>query len=604
MPTPLQDHHPRPLLARADWQDLTGEWQFAHDDSDVGLAEHWQRRTDVFDRTITVPYPPESPASGIHDTGYHPVLWYRRVLHVTAPSPGRRLVLRFGAVDYRADVWVNGEHVVSHEGGQTPFAADITDSLTGDGEQVVVVRAWDDPHDLEQPRGKQDWQEQPHVIWYERTSGIWQPVWLEEVPGDHIESLLFTPSEPPGSFDVEVRLTRHSNQPVKVSIQLHLNDRTLVDDTWTVTGSLLRRRLTIQDNSFEAEPHHLLWSPEQPTLCDATVTVDGAGGVDRVESYLGFRTVGTDQHSFLLNGRPYYLRLALAQGYWPQSHLAAPSADTLRAEVELIKQLGFNGIRTHQKAEDPRFLYWCDRLGVLVCADSAATYSYSRRSLARSTREWMEIVERDAGHPCVVAWVAFNESWGVAQVASSEQQRDAVHGLYRLLKALDPSRPVIGNDGWEYVAGDLLGIHDYTHDPDTIHQRYANEDRVKNTVENGRPGGKQLTLGDASTAVPVPVLLSEFGGFTHAPDDPTTWSGYGVTDSPEQLLERLAALLEAVHGSTGLAGFCYTQLADTVQERNGLLTEDRKPKADLSLIAQIITGPAPLATQPTSPDRR
>ncbi|ADB33215.1 glycoside hydrolase family 2 sugar binding protein [Kribbella flavida DSM 17836] len=589
MPTSMHDRHPRPLLARADWLDLSGEWQFAHDDTDVGLAEHWQSRTDVFERVITVPYPPESPASGIHDTGYHPVLWYRRTLPVTTPPPGRRTVLRFGAVDYRADIWVNGEHVANHEGGQTPFSADITDALTGNGEQVLVVRAWDDPHDLEQPRGKQDWQERPHVIWYERTSGIWQPVWLEEVPADHLETVLFTPTTTPGTVEVEVRLARRSSGPVKVSIQLSLDGRPLADDTWTVTGSLLRRRLTVQDSAIEAEPHLLLWSPEQPILCDATVTVEGQGGPDKVESYFGFRTVGTDERSFLLNGRPYYLRLALAQGYWPQSHLAAPGADALRAEVELIKQLGFNGVRIHQKAEDPRFLSWCDRLGVLVYADAAASYAYTGRSLARTTREWTEIVERDAGHPCIAGWVAFNESWGVAQVADSEQQRDAVRALYRLLKALDPSRPVIGNDGWEYVEGDLLGIHDYTHDPGMIHRRYADENLVRNTVATGRPGGKRLALGDQAPA--VPVLLSEFGGFTHAPDDPTTWSGYGVTDSPEQLLERLATLLAAVHASTGLAGFCYTQLTDTGQERNGLLTEDRKPKADLDLIARIVTGP-------------
>ncbi|MEU4396767.1 sugar-binding domain-containing protein [Kribbella sp. NPDC023855] len=585
MPTPLQDHHPRPLLARDGWQDLCGEWQFAYDDSDTGLAEHWERRTDVFDRVITVPYPPESPASGIHDTGYHPVLWYRRTLQVPAPPPGRRSVLRFGAVDYRADVWVNGQHVARHDGGQTPFSADITDALSSDGEQVLVVRAWDDPHDLEQPRGKQDWEERPHVIWYERTSGIWQPVWLEEVPGDHVESLVFTPTALPGTVDVEVRLAKRSKDPVQVSIRLELDGRILVEDSCTVQGTLLRRRLVVQDSRFEAEPHRLEWSPEQPVLCDATVTV----GADSVHSYVGFRTVGTDERSFLLNGRPYYLRLALAQGYWPQTHLAAPSTEALRAEVELIKQLGFNGVRVHQKAEDPRFLYWCDRLGLLVYADAAASYSYSSRSLARTTREWIEIIERDAGHPCIAGWVAFNESWGVGQVADSEQQRDGVRALYRLLKALDPSRPVIGNDGWEYVAGDLLGIHDYTHDPETVQRRYADEDRVRATVAKGRPGGRRLALGDPAPA--VPVLLSEFGGFTHAPDDPTTWSGYGVADSPEQLLERLGALLEAVHASTGLAGFCYTQLADTGQERNGLLTEDRKPKADLDLIARIVIGP-------------
>ncbi|WP_405394491.1 sugar-binding domain-containing protein [Microbispora hainanensis] len=586
MPTPLHDQHPRPLLARADWQDLGGDWRFAYDDGDVGLAEHWQRRDDVFDQTITVPFPPESPASGIGDTGYHPVLWYRRTVEVAPPEAGRRVMLRFGAVDYRADVWVNGEHVAFHEGGQTPFGADITDALSADGRQVIVVRAFDDPHDLEQPRGKQDWQERPHVIWYERTTGIWQPVWLEEVPADHVEHLRWTPGGTPGEVDLDLRLARRTTGPVQVTVRLELDGRVLAEETSTVTGYRLRTRLVVQDGDHDAEPHHLQWTPERPTLCQATITVHGESSEDVVHSYVGFRTVGTDARSFLLNGLPYKLRMALSQGYWPQSHLAAPDAAALRTEVELIKQLGFNGIRVHQKAEDPRFLYWCDRLGVLVWADAAASYSFSPRSLARITREWIEIVERDAGHPCVVAWVAFNESWGVPQVAHSAAQRDAVRGLYHLLKALDPSRPVIGNDGWEYVSGDLLGVHDYTHDPEAIRDRYAA--RLEDTVATGRPGGRALTLtGDAPA---VPVVLSEFGGFTHAPDDPTTWTGYGVADTPEQLLERLGTLLDAVHEAGDLAGFCFTQLTDTGQERNGLLTEDRKPKADPESIARIIRG--------------
>ncbi|WP_329173045.1 sugar-binding domain-containing protein [Streptomyces sp. NBC_01477] len=590
MPTPLHDRHPRPLLARADWQELDGQWQFAYDDSDTGIADGWPSRTDVFDRTITVPYPPESPASGIHDTGYHPVLWYRRTLTRALPRHGNRLMLRFGAVDYRADVWVNGRHIARHEGGHTPFGADITDALSGDGEQTVVVRAWDDPHDLEQPRGKQDWQHSPHVIWYERTTGIWQPVWLEELPADHVDRLRWTPTGTPGEVDLELRLARRSSGPVRVTVRLELADRVLAEDTCLVDGSLMRRRIAVQDSRYDAEPHHLQWSPEHPTLCRATVTLEGDGDAPRdvVHSYVGFRTAGTDADNFLLNNLPYYLRMVLSQGYWPQSHLAAPDTAALRTEVETIKRLGFNGIRVHQKVEDPRLLYWCDRLGLLVWADAAASYSFSSTSLARTTREWIEIVDRDAGHPCVVAWVAFNESWGVPDVDRSAAQQDAVRGLYHLLKSLDPTRPVLGNDGWEYVAGDLLGVHDYTHDPAAVRERYADREAVRRTAHSGRPGGRRLVVGDEVPA--VPVVLSEFGGFTYAPGEPGTWDGYGTAGSAGELLERLAALMRAVHESAGLAGYCFTQLTDTGQERNGLLTEDRRPKADIDSVARIMRG--------------
>jgi beta-galactosidase/beta-glucuronidase len=590
VPTPIQEHHPRPILARTGWTDLCGTWQFAHDDDDAGLADGWAQRTDVFHREITVPFPPESPASGIHDEDYHAVVWYRRTVALSRPEPGHRTVLHFGAVDYRADVWVNGQHQGGHEGGQTPFRLDITDALSETAEQTIVVRAVDDPHDLEQPRGKQDWQRRPHVIWYGRTTGIWQPVWLEQVPDTHVESLQWTPVDGGHAVDVRLRLARRRPRPARVRIRISLDGQPLADDTASVTGTVLTRRITLDDAArFDAEPGDLHWSPEQPTLCAATVTVhtDDAPP-DEVHSYIGFRTVGTDDRSFLLNGRPYPLRLALSQGYWPQSHLAAPSADALRTEVELAKQLGFNGVRVHQKVEDPRFLYWCDRLGLLVFADSAAAFTFSQRSLGRTIAEWTQIVARDAGHPCVAGWTAFNESWGVPQVATSPAQRDAVRAVYHLLKALDPSRPVLGNDGWEYVAGDLLGVHDYTHDPSAITNRYRDLATARDTVAHRRPGGRALSL--TGRTPKVPIVLSEFGGFTHAPDAADTWTGYGTAESPTDLIGGLAALFDAVHRADGLAGFCYTQLTDTVQERNGLLTEDRKPKAEPEVIAQIVRG--------------
>jgi hypothetical protein len=296
-----------------------------------------------------------------------------------------------------------------------------------------------------------------------------------------------------------------------------------------------------------------------------------------------------DDRAFLLNTRPYFLRLVLEQGYWPDTHLAAPSEDHLRREVELIKQLGFNGIRMHQKVADPRFLYWCDRLGLVVWADSAASYRFSARSLGRTTREWLEIVERDRNHPSIVAWVAFNESWGLPEIATNRRQRAAALAMYHLLVASDGTRPVIANDGWEFVGGDLAGVHDYSHDPNTLKGRYQGLDRVRETLGADRAGGRRMSVVDSENRAHVPVVLSEFGGI-NLTDAAGTWQGYGQAGSAEELLDSLRSIFRWVGEGSGLAGFCYTQLTDTLQERNGLLTENREHKADPSSVAAIVRG--------------
>jgi beta-galactosidase/beta-glucuronidase len=583
MTTPLHAQHPRPLMARPDWQDLNGAWAFANDPDDIGLREGWPSRQEPFEQAIRVPYPPESRASGVNTPGPFRIVWYQRTWH-RAPRPGRRVILHFGAVDYAADVWVNGRHVVHHEGGHTPFHADVTPALDSQGRNSIVVRAHDEPSDLEQPRGKQDWQERPHAIWYERTTGIWQSVWAEEVPAVHIGSLRWTPVDD-RSVELEVRFSTPPREPVRVGVRIFLGETVLVDDAYRVDTPTLTRRVTLFDDTMEAGSWR--WTPERPTLCDAIVTVHSGTEADSVHSYVGLRTVGTDSSAFLLNRGPYYPRLVMYQGYWPQSHLAAPDTEALRRDVELIRSLGFNGVRVHQKVEDPRFLYWCDRLGLLVFADAPASYRFSPRSLERTAREWMEIVERDASNPCVAAWVAFNESWGVGDIATSPREADAVRGVYHLIRACDPTRPVIGNDGWEYVCGEMLGIHDYNQDPAVVGRRYADPDTVRAAVAGTGLGQRRISLVDPPN---VPVLLTEFGGVTLSAGTGGTWSGYGGVDNVDDLLKWLAALFAAVGSAGGLAGFCYTQFADTAQERNGLVREDRAPKADPATIARLVRG--------------
>jgi hypothetical protein len=588
--------HPCPQLRRGRWTDLCGPWGFAFDDDDRGLAERWFDEAAPFDREIVVPFPPESRLSGVHDTGFHPVVWYRREIRLEEADRANRLRLHFGAVDYKATVWVNGRMAVEHTGGQTPFSADVAPLLVPGDTQVIVVRAEDAPRDLQQPRGKQYWEEQPGYIWYHRTTGIWQPVWLEPLPQVAIAELRFTPDVDRFGVGLVIRLDRTPPEGWRVRVALRGDRpaRILSDDTCLLGGRELRRDLLLDINDAAIRRRRtLLWAPEHPNLIDATIElIDRTGAVvDRVESYFGLRRIEARDGRFIVNGIPVFLRLVLAQNYWPDSLLAAPDAEALRREVELAQSMGFNGIRIHQKVEDPRFLYWCDRLGMLVWSEAANAYVYSDRAAEMLTREWLEAVRRDYNHPSIITWVPLNESWGVPDLDRSAQQRNFVHALYHLTRALDPTRPVIGNDGWQHAVGDIFGVHDYAPTGDMLRERYADRETVARTFREVRPHHHPL-LGEGGEIGDQPIVISEFGGLGFVPQESEDWYGYGQFASPDALLARYEELVDALLASTALAGFCYTQLTDTAQETNGLATVNREPKFDLERLRAINSRPS------------
>ncbi|HEV7565833.1 MAG TPA: glycoside hydrolase family 2 TIM barrel-domain containing protein [Microbacteriaceae bacterium] len=590
---------PRPQLLRERWAELDGTWGFAHDDAEVGERDGWQAPGHRLGGTITVPYPPESPASGVGDDRYHDVVWYHRdvpwddVLEAGFHTDRPRLHLHFGAVDYRASVWVNGVFAGSHEGGHTPFGFDITGALVEGGVQHIAVRAEDRAADVEQPRGKQDWQEDAHVIWYRRTTGIWQPVWLEATPELFVEQLHLTPDVAGAVVEFEVNLNRPPAPGTRCRIELVHGDETIAELTTTIGTQRHTGTITVPRLRNGQDRERILWSPDSPTLLDATVTVETPGGAhDTAYSYLGLRTVAVRDGQFLLNDVPVVLRSVLSQGYWPQTHLAAPNEVALRAEVELIQSLGFNSARVHQKIEDPRFLYWADRLGLLLWAETPAAYLFSATAVERLTREWIRAIDRDRSHPSVVTWVPLNESWGIQDVSHSAAQRAFASGLVQLTRSLDPTRPVISNDGWEHLESDILSVHDYDHDSAAIRARYLDAD-ARDALHHGvGPAGRAMVLTEALPE-DAPLMLTEFGGIefiadgSMAPDG--SW-GYSTAGSAEQFEDRLRSLYRAVHDSTVLAGTCYTQLTDTMQEANGLCTEDRTPKLAAQVIRDIVTG--------------
>ena len=575
--------YPRPQLVREQWTSLDGEWNFAIDfDADLGEPSQI-----VWNTTIVVPFSPETARSGISDTSLFRRCWYRRWFEL--PEPGDKVaLLHFGAVDYRATVWVNGFLVGTHEGGYTPFTLDITAAARGQASTELIVCVDDDPGDLEKPRGKQDWSPQPHSIWYPRTTGIWQTVWVELVAATRIERIRWTPNLERWEIGCAAWCTGPREEGLRLRVRLTVEGVTLAEDLYSVTGEEVHRRIVLSDPGIDDSRNELLWNPGRPRLIDAELTLERDGEViDRVRSYTALRSVAVDGNHFVLNGRPYPLRLVLDQGYWAHSGLTAPDDAALKRDVELVKAMGFNGVRKHQKIEDPRYLYWADHLGLLVWTEMPSAYRFTTRSIQRTTREWMDVLERDYSHPCVIAWVPFNESWGVPNLPNSAAERHYVRGLFHLTKTLDPTRPVVGNDGWESVATDIIGIHDYDSEPRRLWKRYRTDEIVPRLFRRERPGGRSLIL-EGKRHADQPLVLSEFGGITCS-EDAGTW-GYTRVTSATELAARYVTLLETIHSLGIFAGFCYTQFADTYQEANGLLTADRQPKFPIEDIFAATTG--------------
>ncbi|RYZ85207.1 MAG: glycoside hydrolase family 2, partial [Proteobacteria bacterium] len=551
-----QDDYPRKTLRRPNWLSLNGPWKFAFDDERV-----WNRPEKVphYPHIIQVPFCPESEMSGVHDQNFHPRCWYHRSFKLAKSK--NRFILHFGAVDYEASVWVNQTFLGRHTGGHSSFSYDITEALLESGENTITVRADDDPVDLSKPRGKQDWQLHPHSIWYMRTSGIWQTVWIEEVPQTYLQKIVWTPHLERWEIGCEAFLAGTWAGNFQLRVKLSAGEKVLVDDRYTFINREITRRIALSDPGIDDFRNELLWSPEKPTLIEAELEVwDGDVLVERVRSYTALRSVAVKRGRFLLNGRPYYMRLILDQGYWPKSLMTAPDPLAFKKDIELTKSAGFNGVRKHQKIEDPNYLYWADKLGLLVWVEMPSAYRFTHESVQRLTKEWAEIIDRDLNHPSVAVWVAFNESWGVPDLAEAGAHQNYVQAVYHLTRTLDPTRPVIGNDGWESTATDIIGIHDYDDNTDRIKGKYGTTvSKINDVLAQHRPAGRMLTV-EGYPHEGQPLMLTEFGGIACKAEGTKdgTW-GYSTSKSGEDLKFRFVSLLKTINQIEIFCGFCYTQ---------------------------------------------
>ncbi|WII71496.1 glycoside hydrolase family 2 TIM barrel-domain containing protein [Bdellovibrio sp. 22V] len=579
------ENYPRKNFQRKHWLNLNGLWSFSYDDDQIfshpSQIQDWPHK-------IVVPYAPESPASGIGDTGFHTRYWYQRKFQLKRTE--NKVLLHFGAADYQTHVWVNSQYLGSHEGGYTPFHFEISDFLSDSGEQVVSVLVEDDPLDLQKPRGKQDWQKEPHSIWYHRTSGIWQTVWCEEVAHVYIEKLRLVPLIERWEIGCEAFIGGPNISGLQLKVRMECDGKLLVQDTYEVVHREVHRRIALSDPGIDDFRNEMLWSPEKPTLIQVHLELWKENELlDEVKSYTALRSVGFNRDRFLLNGRPYYLRLVLDQGYWPDTFLTPPNSAALRKDVELVKAAGFNGVRKHQKIEDPNFYYWADVLGLVVWAEMPSAYRFTHDSVERLLKEWTEVIDRDMSHPSIILWVPFNESWGVPDLAEKESHQHCVQALYHLTKTLDPTRPCIGNDGWESTATDLLGIHDYDDQPERLIKKYGSHENIADMLTRYRPGGRVITV-EGYPHGGKPIMITEFGGIAYV-DKPegTTW-GYSASGTIQDLRKRYENLLAAIYRIETFCGFCYTQFTDTFQEANGLFRPDRTPKFSVNAMARATRG--------------
>ena len=571
--------HPRPDRARQNWQTLNGPWRFRFDWSNEGKKQRWYEKP-AFDLTIQVPFAYQAELSGIKEKKHCDVLWYAREITIPETMRDQRVLLHFGAVDYRADVWLDGQYLGGHEGGYTPFTFDITDLIEIGKSYTLAVRC-EDRLDREQPRGKQSWKPAPFACWYTPVSGIWQSVWLEGVGAVYPVDFRLTPRIDDGSLKAEIEL---NELPQNGSLRL----------TASFQGQVVARQetaaldrlvsTTLYLNSTRDREGVRLWSPEQPNLYDLTIETLKDGQVtDRVETYFGMRQIEIAGDQILLNRDVLYQRLVLDQGYWPDGLLTAPDDEALKRDVELTKALGFNGARKHQKFEDPQYLYWADHLGLLVWGELPSAYAFGDREKRSLLRDLSEAIRRDYNHPALIAWTPLNESWGVPCIRDQKEQQKLADALYALAHALDGTRFVSGNDGWEQAATDVATVHDYTAWPEQLSAAYGSAEALLQAA----PASRMIQARGYDHAG-KPLLMTEYGGIAMAKDaEGENWGYNGAARDEESFLRRYAAITAAFRAMPYFRGYCYTQLTDVFQEVNGLLDMDRNPKADMEKIWEI-----------------
>jgi len=563
--------YPRPQFERDCWVNLNGEWNFDFDFGKSGKDRNLQAATKL-DKTIIVPFCPESALSGVGYKDYMEQVWYQRKITIPADWAGKKVFLNFGGVDYAAEIFIDGQPVQSHTGGSSSFAVDLTGRVEAGKEHNLVVFVKDNLRSGLQTGGKQSGNFYSAGCSYTRTTGIWQTVWMEAVSAGGLKNVYARPDIDAGQFTVAPEFYAESGVN---TMEVVLKD-----------GNKIVSRKTVPccNSSMAVLPvkNMKLWSPESPFLYDIEYVVrDGSGNViDKVKSYVGMRKVHTAGGQFYLNNKPYFQCLVLDQGFYPDGVWTAPSDEALKNDILLGKAAGFNGARLHQKVFEERYYYWADRLGYLTWGESPSWMMDINNELAvrNFLSEWNEIVVRDRNHPSLVIWTPFNESWSGGPDVYVRMMRD----VYAATKAIDPTRPVNDASGGHHVVTDIWSVHNYEQD----------SERLREQLEL-KAGREPLTPPRDRGYLPVyggqPFMLDEFGGipWMAVEDRDNSWGYGGLPQSEEDFYKRLEGQIDAIIASPHVCGYCYTQLTDVEQEKNGVYYYDRSSKFDMARIKSI-----------------
>jgi beta-galactosidase/beta-glucuronidase len=578
--------YPRPQFVREEWLCLNGEWEFTIDgSSDTAPVAHDSIR---FEQVITVPFAPESALSGVLATGFLEAVWYRRAVEVPKSWDGRRVLLHFQACDYDTSVWVNGSLVGQHRGGFTPFAFDISDALDADRLATIVVRARDENAAV-QPRGKQSRRAENYEAYYTRSTGIWQTVWMEPVAATHLDRPRITPDLGAGTFQFDLTLTGRCVDAV-VDVILSDHGRELVRSTVAIASDFGTTHVV-----EIPEADRIAWSPRNPHLYDIEFVVRaGEQVLDRVSSYSGLRSIAIDGKRVLLNGEPVFQRLVLDQGWYPDGLMTAPTEAALLADIELALSAGFNGARLHQKVFEERYLYHADRLGYLVWgefADWGALEGGRQQPTATFITQWIEAVNRDYSHPSIIGWCPLNETFEPLGENFTDLD-DVTAGMYHATKAIDRTRPVLDASGYSHrvTNADIYDSHNYEQDP----ARFAVQ---MSGLAEGHP---YINTAEDGTAWSVayagqPYFCSEFGGIWWSDTESASTGSWGYGAAPLTIDEwylRAEGLFNVLLSDPLMFGYCFTQLTDVFQEKNGIFTFEREPKFDLDRIRALHSRPA------------
>lgn len=575
----VRGEYPRPQQQRADWFGLNGQWEFCFDDEDKGIRQGYASGKVPFDRVIQVPFAYQYPLSGIGLEEVHEILWYKKTFRIDDVS--KDYLLCFNGVDYIADVYVNGKHVCSHEGGYTAFEADISDYVQP-GENVLVLRVYD-PQWNDIPRGKQSWTGQRFGCWYLATSGIWKSVWIESFRKDYIrERTLYTDIDEGKIYgEVYTGYALADRLEITVCFRGEKKKHAIFD----LERGKCKYTLSMIDENGRLKFE--LWSPELPLLYDVEYKIyEGDEVLDAFTSQFGMRKISIDQNGQIcLNDCPYRQKLVLDQGYYGDGGLTAESAEQIRESIVLMKKMGFNGARKHQKIEDPYFYYYADQLGFLTWLEMPSAYDFTKREIQTLSGQLADVITQNSVFTSVVTYVPLNESWGVPAIFADKKQQALARMLYYEIKALDPTRLVCTNDGWENVSeSDIVTIHDYCRGSD----KYENFYRDEKTVDAIAPAGKKAIC-HGNHYHGQPLLFSEYGGIAYDSDSVGGSWGYGDgAKSEQELLQRIRDLTEGLH-QTYFQGYCYTQINDVQQEVNGLCRYDMQSKFDVKELEEIFS---------------